>query len=56
MITQIQMGICKNCEDEYEDPTPSKLYKVGKELLCGDCARCYEGDRKANLSAYGECD
>ena len=52
--TGTKIGICKNCEDEYDSPTETKLYLVSGRWLCGDCADEWEHEKAENLLAYGD--
>jgi len=53
-------GVCENCKHEFEEegtpPPASNLYRIGKQLMCGDCANQYAGDMDFMLSAYGRID
>lgn len=53
MKQSVDFGICEFCKDEYDEPKPSKLYKLNGKLMCGSCASEVEGDREFVEMAYG---
>lgn len=47
-------GICKNCEDKYDTPKPTRLYYTNKKWVCGDCANEWEHEEQEEFERYEE--
>ena len=55
-VEEDSVGICEGCLHDAEKGDTLEvvsLYKLGGNLLCGDCANCYAGDVEFHERAYG---
>ena len=46
-------GICKNCEEQFDTPTLTRLYYIHKQWVCGECANTWEHEEQEHISRYG---